>query len=169
MINGEKTGPLSPPFTLDYHFGKALVPFLLFACLPTLFSADSGQRVGKVGRIAALLISMAALLLLAVTLGRLKIELHTPYWLLKYAMANLFFTCMAEEVLFRGYLQQRLSQWLSAWPALIITALIFGIAHLSGGMWMAMFATLAGLIYGLTWMWSGRLCGCQPCSISGLT
>ncbi|CDG47305.1 CAAX protease self-immunity family protein [Serratia symbiotica SCt-VLC] len=153
MINGEKTGPLSPPFTLYYHFDKALVPFLLFACLPTLFSADSGQRVGKAGWIA-LLISMAALLLLAVTLGRLKIELHTPSWLLQYAMANLFFTCMAEEALFRGYLQQRLSQWLSAWPALIITALIFGTAHLAGGMWMVMFATLAGLIFGLDVEWS---------------
>lgn len=69
-------------------------------------------------------------------------------------MANLFFTCMAEEALFRGYLQQRLSQWLSAWPALIITALIFGTAHLAGGMWMVMFATLAGLIYGLDVEWS---------------
>ncbi len=58
MINGEKTVQLSTPFTLYYHFDKALVPFLL----------------------------------LAVTLGRLKIELHTPSWLLQYAMANLFFT-----------------------------------------------------------------------------
>ena len=44
--------------------------------------------------------------------GRFKIELHAPAWILPFVMANLFFVCMAEEALFRGYLQQRLSQWL---------------------------------------------------------
>lgn len=72
-------------------------------------------------------------------------------------MANLFFVCMAEEALFRGYLQQRLSQWLGARPALIVAATVFGAAHLAGGMLMVIFATLAGVIYGLAWMWSGRL------------
>jgi len=48
-------------------------------------------------------------------------------------MTNLVFTFMAEAALFRGYLQQRLSQWLSAWPAWIITALIFVATHLAGG------------------------------------
>ena len=59
-----------------------------------------------------MIISVPALLLLAVALGGLKIELHAPARILPFVMANLFFVCMAEEALFRGYLQQRLSQWL---------------------------------------------------------
>ncbi len=156
MIDGEKAGPLSAPFTMYYNFDKAMVPFLLFACLPTLFSAERGGNVGKAGWIA-LLLAVPALLLLAVALGGLKIELHAPAWILPFVMANLFFVCMAEEALFRGYLQQRLSQWLGAWPALIVASLVFGAAHLAGGMLMVIFATLAGVIYGLAWMWSGRL------------
>ncbi|MDT3251556.1 CPBP family intramembrane metalloprotease [Serratia sp. root2] len=156
MIDGEKPGPLSAPFTMYYNFDKALVPFLLFACVPTLFAAETGKSVGKTGWIA-LIVAVPALLLVAVALGGLKIELHAPGWILAFVMANLFFVCMAEEALFRGYLQQRLSQWLGAWPALIIAALVFGAAHLAGGMLMVVFATLAGLIYGLAWMWSGRL------------
>lgn len=156
MIDGEKPGPLSAPFTMYYNFDKALVPFLLFACLPTLFAAKTGKSVGKTGWIA-LALAVPALLLLAVALGGLKIEPHAPSWFLAFMMANLFFVCLAEEALFRGYLQQRLSQWLGAWPALIIAALVFGAAHLAGGMLMVAFATLAGLIYGLAWMWSGRL------------
>ncbi|WP_061800167.1 CPBP family intramembrane glutamic endopeptidase [Serratia ficaria] len=156
MIVGEKAGPLSAPFTMYYNFDKALVPFLLFACLPTLFSANTGQRAGKSAWIA-LLASVPALLLLAVALGGLKIEPHAPAWILPFLMANLFFVCMAEEALFRGYLQQRLGQWLGAWPALIVAAAVFGAAHLAGGLLIVAFATLAGVIYGLAWMWSGRL------------
>ncbi|KAB5495873.1 CPBP family intramembrane metalloprotease [Serratia sp. RJAL6] len=159
MIDGEKAGPLSAPFTMYYNFDKAMVPFLLFACLPTLFSAERGGNGGNGGKAGwiALLLAVPALLLLAVALGGLKIELHAPAWILPFVMANLFFVCMAEEALFRGYLQQRLSQWLGAWPALIVAALVFGAAHLAGGMLMVIFATLAGVIYGLAWMWSGRL------------
>ena len=149
-------GPLSAPFTMYYNFDKAMVQFLLFACLPTLFSAERGGNGGKAGWIA-LLLAVPALLLLAVALGGLKIELHAPAWILPFVMANLFFVCMAEEALFRGYLQQRLSQWLGAWPALIVASLVFGAAHLAGGTLMVIFATLAGVIYGLAWMWSGRL------------
>jgi membrane protease YdiL (CAAX protease family) len=157
MIDGDKAGPLSAPFTMYYNFDKAIVPFLLFACLPTLFKRDKPEKSVGTSAWTALIISVPALLLLAVALGGLKIELHTPAWILPFIMANLFFVCMAEEALFRGYLQQRLSQWLGTWPALIIAALIFGAAHLAGGMLMVIFATLAGLIYGLAWMWSGRL------------
>ncbi|MBF8104029.1 CPBP family intramembrane metalloprotease [Serratia liquefaciens] len=156
-VEGDKAGPLSAPFTMYYNFDKAIVPFLLFACLPTLFKRDKPEKSVGTSAWAALIISVPALLLLAVALGGLKIELHAPAWILPFIMANLCFVCMAEEALFRGYLQQRLSQWLGAWPALIIAALIFGAAHLAGGMLMVIFATLAGLIYGLAWMWSGRL------------
>ncbi|WON76034.1 CPBP family intramembrane glutamic endopeptidase [Serratia sp. UGAL515B_01] len=157
MVNQDKLGPLSSPYSLYYNFDKALVPFLLFICLPTLFNA--GKRDRKVGVRAwvTLALSVPALLLLAVLLGGLKIELHMPHWMLAFMMANLFFVSMAEEALFRGYLQQRLHQWLGAYPALIITALLFGAAHLAGGILMVAFAALAGLIYGLAWMWSRRL------------
>ncbi|VTP60978.1 CAAX amino terminal protease self- immunity [Serratia rubidaea] len=44
-----------------------------------------------------------------------------------------------------------------AYPALVIAALLFGAAHFPAGMLMMVFATLTGLLYGLAWMWSGRL------------
>ncbi len=94
-----------------YNFDKAMVPFLLFACLPTLFRTDKAEKASP-RVLIALIISVPALLLLAVALGGLKIELHAPARILPFVMANLFFVCMAEEALFRGYLQQRLSQWL---------------------------------------------------------
>ncbi|OMQ25617.1 CPBP family intramembrane glutamic endopeptidase [Serratia oryzae] len=157
MVEQEKIGPLSAPYSLYYNFDKALVPFLLFACLPTLFNAGKADKPVATRAWVILVLCVPALLLLAVALGGLKIELHMPPWILAFMMANLFFVSLAEEALFRGYLQQRIRQWLGAYPALIITALLFGAAHFAGGMLMVAFATLAGVIYGLAWMWSGRL------------
>lgn len=157
MVVKEKVGPLSAPYSMYYNFDKALVPFLLFACLPTLFNAGKADKQANAKAWALLVLSVPALLLLAVALGGLRIEPHRPQWILAFIMANLFFVSLAEEALFRGYLQQRVRQWFGAYPALIITALLFGAAHFAGGLLMVAFATLAGVIYGLAWMWSGRL------------
>ena len=44
-----------------------------------------------------------------------------------------------------------------AWPALALASALFGLAHFAGGPLLMLFAGLAGLIYGLAWLWSGRL------------
>jgi membrane protease YdiL (CAAX protease family) len=156
VLDNIKIGPLSTPFSLYYNVDKALIPFILIACLPTLFVVKPAKTVSP-KTWAALVISVPLLLLLAVAFGGLKVELHQPDWLLSFVISNVFFVCMAEEVLFRGYLQQRLSRLWGAYPALIITALLFGLFHFAGGTLLVIFACLAGLIYGLAWMWSGRL------------
>lgn len=114
-----------------YNLDKALIPFILASCLPGLFVARKHPSVGKAGWIA-LVFAIPALLFLAVALGGLKIELHAPAWIGTFVIGNLFFVCLVEEAFFRCYLQQRLSQWLGALPALIIASLLFGAAHFPG-------------------------------------
>ncbi|MDM6888617.1 CPBP family intramembrane metalloprotease, partial [Enterobacter cloacae] len=104
-----------------------------------------------------LVLAIPALLLLAVALGGLRIEPHAPEWFAQFALANIFFVSLAEEALFRGYLQQRLSRVVHPVVALLIASLIFGLMHYSGGLLLIIFASLSGIIYGLAWMWSGRL------------
>jgi uncharacterized protein len=156
VLDKVAVGPLSAPFSMYYNLDKALIPFILLACLPTLFISRQHPSMSRLGWIG-LIVSIPALLLLAVALGGLNIEMHTPAWLGSFVIANVFFVCLAEEALFRGYLQQRLTQWLGHYPALLISALLFGIAHIAGGPLFMIFAALAGLIYGLAWLWSGRL------------
>ncbi len=67
--------------------------------------------------------------------------------------ANLFFTCIAEEALFRGFLQRQLAMSLAkfrfgTWIALAVVAVLFGIAHAGGGITYVLLATVAGLGYG---------------------
>lgn len=156
IVSGERAGPQSAPFSFYYNLDKALIPFLLLACLPTLIKRPARPPANALWWLI-LVMSMPLLLLLATCSGGLRVEPHLPEWLGSFMLANLFFVCLAEEALFRGYIQQRLSQLLGDKRALLIAALLFGFAHFSGGLLLVLFATLAGLIYGLAWLWSGRI------------
>lgn len=156
QINAVQVGARSLPFSFSFNFDKALIPFLLLACMPTLFKAEAHPpRTPLLWLVPVAAIPL--LLVSAVGLGGLAFEPHLPDWLGAFALANLFFVSLAEEAFFRGYLQQRLRQKWGGTIALVATALLFGVAHASGGVLLMIFAGLAGLIYGLVWHWSGRL------------
>lgn len=149
-------GIKSAPFSFYFNADKALLPFIFLIFIPTLFVCTPLKEANKL-QWAMLIIAIPALLLIAVKLGGLAIELHLPSWLPAFILANLFFVSLAEEALFRGVIQQTLSRYLPPYIALLIAATIFGLAHFAGGVLLVVFASLAGIIYGLVWMWSGRL------------
>ncbi|MFP1823632.1 CPBP family intramembrane glutamic endopeptidase [Lonsdalea quercina] len=150
-------GPHSAPFSLYYNLDKAVTPFLLWMAIPGLSFYKMMPASRSYWQWGLLMLTVPALLLLAVVLGGLRFELHWPSWLGQFVLANLFFVSLAEEALFRGYLQRRLTQFSGPLPALIVTATLFGLAHFQAGSLMMIFAGLAGLIYGVAWWWSGRL------------
>lgn len=156
QIEEMQVGPNSVPFSFYYNFDKALIPFVLLAALPTLFRTQKFPAPHKILWLL-LLAAIPLLLYVAVLLGGLAIEPHWPDWLGSFMLANLFFVSLAEEAFFRGYVQQRLRQKIGGVAALLITSVLFGLAHFPGGMMLVVFATLAGLIYGLAWHWSGRV------------
>ncbi|EEW0765047.1 CPBP family intramembrane glutamic endopeptidase [Escherichia albertii] len=149
-------GPQSTPYTMYFNFDKALVPFLLVLCTASLFKKEVKQEV-SLWKWGALFLSVPFILFWAVFLGGLKPEVHFPEWLPEFILANLFFVSLAEESLFRGYIQSRLSEVMSPFGALIVASLLFGLFHYSGGALLILFATLSGIVYGLSWIWSGRL------------
>lgn len=149
-------GTYSSPYSMYFNFDKSLLPFILLFALPTLFYVNPKSKQSW-RYWCALVFSIPILLFIATMAGVIKIELHFPYWIWQFALANLFFVSLAEEALFRGYIQQRLSCWFGHIPALFIASGLFGLTHFSGGYFLIIFSTLAGLIYGLAWMWSGRL------------
>lgn len=156
VVSDMRVGPQSLPFTFYFNMDKALVPFLLLGCMPTLMARPPQPPRHAVWWLI-LVLAMPAILLLAVAAGGLRIEIHSPPWIGSFMLANLFFVALAEEALFRGYIQQRLAPVLGEKRALVIAAVLFGMVHFSGGILLVLFATLAGMIYGFAWLWSGRL------------
>lgn len=156
IVSAVRVGPESAPFTFYYNFDKALIPFLLIACMPGLLKRPAVAPKNRLWWLV-LMLSLPLLLLVATLAGGLRVELHRPAWLGSFMLANLFFVSFAEEALFRGYLQQRLSQKLGNSWGLGVAAVVFGLAHIAGGPLLVLFAALAGIIYGLAWLWSGRV------------
>ncbi len=146
--------PDAPPYALRLSWDKALVGAALLA-----WWAGRDERKAA-GRLHAWPIAMATLLLapsLAWLLGVVAWQPKWPQDLLLWLAVNLGVAVLAEELLFRGLLQPMLIQRLGQWPGLLLTAGLFGAAHLPFSPAFALVATVAGLGYGLAFHCTGRL------------
>lgn len=82
------------------------------------------------------------------------------FWL--WAWGNLLVTCVAEELFFRGLVQRYLTtKWRDkrfGWLAAIcLASLLFGLAHIGGGLSFVLLASVAGLFYGTVYHLSRRI------------
>lgn len=154
VLDRVQAGPASVPFSLYLNLDKPLIFFGLLLAWPTLLGQGGPIRWRP---LALLILPLAALLLAAWQLGALRPEPGLPHWWWLFALNNLLFTCVAEEALFRGLIQQGVANRSKPWFGLLVASLLFGAAHLAGGPLLMLFAALAGACYGLAFQLSKRL------------
>lgn len=154
VLNKVTAGPLSAPFSMYLNLDKPLALFALFLAYPFLLGSEAKGRVKPA---LLVMIPLLSLLPIAAMLGALKPELSLPSWWWLFALNNLILTCVAEEALFRGFVQQSLSRRFDWRLGLVIASILFGLAHFAGGPLLMVFATLAGPGYGLVFHFTGRL------------
>lgn len=154
VLDRVQAGPASVPFTLYLNLDKPLIFFGLLLAWPALLGPGGTMRWRP---LALLILPLAALLITAWQLGALKPDVGLPHWWWLFAFNNLVFTCVAEEALFRGLIQQGVTSRSKPWLGLLVASLLFGAAHLAGGPLLVLFAALAGACYGLAFQLSGRL------------
>ncbi len=154
VIEQVKTGPTSSPFSLFLKLDKPMLIFAFILLMPAmLFKRTHAERK----RLICLAVAgLLALPFVGVALGLLRVEVSVPDWLMIFALNNLLFTCVAEEVLFRGYLQGLLMRYGNV-LAVVVSSLLFGAAHFAGGGAFVLLASLAGACYGLIYLATGRL------------
>ena len=106
---------------------------------------------------AILLLIMIPLVLIT---GYTHWDPKLPFFAFVWLPTNLLFVCMPEEVFYRGFILTRTQHYQNhdniALPVLL-SAILFGVSHISGGILYVLFATLAGCIYGLAYIRTNRI------------
>ena len=156
LVNAVRTTPDAVPFTLYANFDKGSVGLLLLACLAPRLASWQDARAAVAPTLVAAVATAAAAIGAAWLAGQVRFEpklgAALPPFAPTFLFVNLFFTCVAEEAFFRGLIQERLTRALAHRPGLmflpiLVSATLFGLAHLGGGPLYMAFATLAGLGY----------------------
>ena len=148
----------SPPFTLYWNIDKTFVAFCLVLVYVSInqYDAIPRKRMFRNGVLSGILVLFITLSIAWGT-GLVRWEPKLPDLFVWWFVGNLFITCVAEEVFFRGIIQYQLEQSLKAltryaWLiALVISGLLFGIAHYAQGPLYVMVAIIAGCGYGLVY------------------
>ena len=151
--------PDAVPFGMYLNQDKPLVAFwVILAAAPVM--AGASARVTLATALAACAAAVAACLGLALILGMVGWAPKWPEtgWL--WLVNNALLVTLAEEALFRGYVQARLTQWWrghrwGATAALWIAAVLFGLAHYAGGWQWMLLAGIAGVAYGAAYRYGG--------------
>jgi len=157
LIEKLTLSPDAIPYTMYLNLDKSLIG-LFFICFSVYSLANGGRWLPSVKKgLIVGLIATLALMPLAFLLGYVHTDLKLTSFFYLWAVHNLFFTCFAEEALFRGMIQRFVQFRLQnvrfgKWIAIIIGALLFGAAHYAGGVKYILLASVAGLFYGYAFM-----------------
>ncbi len=152
----------SVPFTMYLNFDKTVVGLFiyLFFLKPNALPWAWRRNVPVTG--AVLVCLVLAIMPLALAIGYVRFDPKFPELGWVWMLNNLFFVCLAEEGLFRGFIQGGLAHWLPkkrGWPyvAIAIAAVLFGLAHYKGGIAYVLLAGFAGLFYGYAYHKTSRI------------
>lgn len=151
-------------YSIRANFDMAAVGVILAGvfCQRLREPSEWAQMLRRVWPVTAL--TVVVVLGIGMVLGYVRPDLKwTPYSAF-FLASNLLFTCVTEEAFFRGFTLAGLARLTSSWRfgtvfSAVVSAVLFGIAHVKGGPLLIVLATVAGLHYGAAYLVSRRLEG----------
>lgn len=151
--------PIDPAVNLNYFYVASILA-LLYALAASGWLPQVGFRFNVSLRdLGVVVLSLVLFAVPAIGVGLVsgflkpELRLTSPFEALTQAGGIYLFVALPEEILFRGILLKYLRSTLaiSTVPALLLSAVIFGAAHLNNPPdvgWYFVLATLAGVAYG---------------------
>lgn len=161
LVSDMRVSEGAPAFTHNLNFDTTAAGLILFAvfCVPAR-SRDEWRDVFR--QYPIILGTPLVVFAVGLALGYVKVDPKFVAYTPIFFMCNLLFTCVTEEAFFRGFIQEQLTTGMKHWRsgpyiALVVAALLFGIAHAKGGPLLIGLASLAGLGYGYAYLRSKRI------------
>jgi len=158
LFRDARLTPDAAPFALALGFDKAAAGLVLLAAFSPR-ATTWRQLASQWPAIAVAAVATAAVSIgIALAAGYVRFAPKWPEAAPAFLLANLLFTCVAEEAFFRGLIQERLmrlaeSRRQPAWNgvAIVVSTMLFGLAHAGGGTVFLVAATIAGLGYAMVY------------------
>lgn len=152
LMSGMTLSADAAAFTQYANFDKGAAGLILLAFMCSRANSAPEWRNLFKQTCPVALITIVAVLGAATCIGYVKPDFKIAQATALFLVVNLFFTVVAEEAFFRGFLQNRLALSLTRFRygrliAVIFSSLLFGAAHAAGGGAYVLLATLAGLGY----------------------
>ena len=149
----------SVPMTVKANFDKGAAGLLLLAYFTPRPILVEWPRVVTTGIALGLATGTVVIGAVAAS-GAIRVDPKLPALALQWVPINLLLTCVFEEVLFRGLVQQSIAdgvrrrrQW--RWLPIAVASVLFGLVHAGGGPLLIAAAGLAGVGYGLAYARAG--------------
>jgi membrane protease YdiL (CAAX protease family) len=148
-------------FSMYLNFDKAILALLIFY----FFGFSLNKKIIYTELIKTTLSSLffcvLTLLSIALYLKAVRWNPKFPPESLIFLVNNLLIVCIAEEAFFSRYILGHLKELLKFKNgdliALLLSSIVFGLAHFKGGGQMIALSTVAGLFYGISYLRTGRL------------
>jgi len=158
LVHDIRLTPDAAPFSLSLGLDKASAGLLLLAAF-SMRATSWRQAASQLPAVAAVAVVTAAVSIgVALAAGYVRFAPKWPEAAPAFLLANLLFTCVAEEAFFRGLIQERLMRLAETrrqpawnWIAIAVSTVLFGLAHAGGGTVLLAAATLAGLGYSIAY------------------
>jgi|GEM_PF-3450299 len=154
----------SKKFIVTLNFEKILAATLLASYLyrPKL-SLQYWQKIFTSAWSILFLVYVALLLPLTILL-HFFVDFNIGNGHLNTLLLNVFLVAFAEEVLFRGVLQNWLTQIIrikigvsASWIAIMLVSVLYGLVHVKYGFFIVLFSILVGGAYGYVYRKSGKI------------
>ncbi len=160
MITSVSVSDNAPKYSQYLNFDKALVGFGLLCFIiskPKVVSYDHYLKA-----IGTCSLAYIVSFLIAITSSLVQLDVKFPNYLIFWCLVNLFVTTYAEEAFFRGFIQRLIFNGVKGWSwgvplTVILSGLLFGLAHFPGGITYVFIATLLGCTYAFCYMRSKNI------------
>lgn len=149
----------SSVYNKHWNFDKAAAGLILLAYFGDICRSASDWKAMLQKTYVISIVTVTAAITLALAFGYIKLDITLLTAYFAWAWANLLITCIAEEMLFRGFVQKHLLNLTNTYKIAIVICIgiLFGLAHFAGGITYMILASVAGIGYGYAYYRSGRI------------
>jgi membrane protease YdiL (CAAX protease family) len=157
-----QVSPSSRPFLMYISVNKVLIALLLYIPSPLYDRQKKMDLTAYKETVKTLGLCILTIMPIAILSKFVKIELKLSKYMMVWGIINFSFVSFAEEVIFRGVIQDILhkvgTQYaLPSAIALIGASIMFGLTHFKGGITYISLATICGMFYGYAYLKTNRV------------